>query len=307
MCSGEYADLSLMVCPNDRTLLMMQSDENSLVGLVLNDRYQILEEIHIGHTTGIFKAENVLMDRIVAVKVLAPQMVSDQIMIKRFQQNAQALSHLQHDNIPTVYDYGFLPSGQPYLVMDYLKGRNFQSIIESEGTLSKERFAQVFTILSETLEYCHSMGAIHRDVKPSNFFVLKEGWERTMLLDFFLCKLQPSSGKISQNLTHDGEVLGTPFYMSPEQCLSRQVDPRSDIYSLGCSMFYSLTGTPPFSGDNKLETMQMHVGAEPPKGRVPEEFERLILKAMAKNPKDRFQSCQEICGALKPMLGKQKS
>ncbi len=299
-CETEYEDQDLVVCPSDRTMLVTPDQDECLVGQVLNDRYELVELIHSGHGSAVYKAEHTFVDRAVAIKVLKPRLVSDQISIKRLQQNAQAQAIIDHKNIVSVLDYGFVASGQPFIAMDLLEGRNLQDVIESEGALSTEQFAQVFSPLSDALEYCHTRGIIHRDVKPGNVFISSNG--RAMLIDFFLCRLLPSTDNTFQGLTQDGEIMGTPLYMSPEQCRGEKADEYSDIYSLGCSMFHALTGNPPFHGGSKLETMQMHLSQEPPKGVLPDELEGIVLKAMQKKKEDRYQSAKEICDALQPMV-----
>ncbi len=305
-CNEEYQDSNLVVCPKDRTMLLTpQKDE--LLGQILNDRYKVVEEVGRGGMSAVYKGIHELMDRTVAIKVLLPQLVSDQISIKRFQQEAQAASHLQHPNVITVYDYGFVASGQPYLVMDFLEGESLSDIIRRDKQVPVKRMIPIFMQACEALEHAHQKGVIHRDLKSSNIMLIDFEGKKDFVkvVDFGIAKLMPSSGKQSQNLTQTGEVFGSPIYMSPEQCMAQSLDARSDIYSMGAMMYESLTGQPPLMGNSIIDTMQMHMSTPPkpfketrPDLEIPETLERVVLKALAKKPEQRYQSMQELRDAL---------
>jgi serine/threonine protein kinase len=305
-CNEEYQDTNLVVCPKDRTMLLTpQKDE--LIGQILNDRYKVVEEVGRGGMSAVYKGIHELMDRTVAIKVLLPQLVSDTISIKRFQQEAQAASHLQHPNVITVYDYGFVASGQPYLVMDFLEGESLADIIRHEKQTTTKRMIPIFTQACEALEHAHQKGVIHRDLKSSNIMLIDFEGKKDFVkvVDFGIAKLMPSSGKQSQNLTQTGEVFGSPIYMSPEQCMAQSLDARSDIYSMGAMMYEALTGLPPLMGNSIIDTMQMHMSTPPkpfreirPDLEIPEALERVVLKALAKKPEQRYQSMKELGDAL---------
>lgn len=297
-------------------LLTPQKDE--LIGQILNDRYKVVEEVGRGGMSAVYKGIHELMDRTVAIKVLLPQLVSDTISIKRFQQEAQAASHLQHPNVITVYDYGFVASGQPYLVMDFLEGESLSDIIRHEKQTTTKRMIPIFMQACEALEHAHQKGVIHRDLKSSNIMLIDFEGKKDFVkvVDFGIAKLMPSSGKQSQNLTQTGEVFGSPIYMSPEQCMAQSLDARSDIYSMGAMMYEALTGQPPLMGNSIIDTMQMHMSTPPkpfreirPDLEIPEALERVVLKALAKKPEQRYQSMQELRDALEgvsKLLDKEK-
>ncbi len=286
-------------------LLAPQKDE--LIGQILNERYKVVAEVGRGGMSAVYKGIHELMDRIVAIKVLLPQLVSDQISIKRFQQEAQAASHLQHPNVITVYDYGFVANGQPYLVMDFLEGESLSDIIKRDKQVHTKRMIPIFMQACEALEHAHQKGVIHRDLKSSNIMLIDFEGKKDFVkvVDFGIAKLMPSSGKQSQNLTQTGEVFGSPIYMSPEQCMAQSLDARSDIYSMGAMMYEALTGQPPLMGNSIIDTMQMHMSTPPkpfkevrPELDIPDSLERVVLKALAKKPEQRYQSMQELRDAL---------
>lgn len=304
-CNGEFPS-DLVVCPNDRTMLLTPK-KDELIGQILNDRYKVVEEVGRGGMSAVYRGVHELMDRTVAIKVLLPQLVSDQISIKRFQQEAQAASHLQHPNVITVYDYGFVASGQPYLVMDFLEGESLSEIIKADKHVPVKRVIPIFMQACEALEHAHQKGVIHRDLKSSNIMLIDfEGkTDFVKVVDFGIAKLMPSSGKQSQNLTQTGEVFGSPIYMSPEQCMAQSLDARSDIYSMGAMMYEALTGQPPLMGQSIIDTMQMHMSTPPkpfkemrPDLKIPDALERVVLKALAKKPEQRYQSMQELRDAM---------
>lgn len=304
-CKKEFAG-TLVVCPHDKTMLM-NVKEDELIGTVLNERYVITSEIGRGGMSIVYKGIQQPMDRTVAIKMLQAQLVSDQISIKRFQQEAQAASHLQHPNVITIYDYGVVATGQPYLVMDYLEGESLADIIKRDNHVSTDRVVPIFVQACEALEHAHQKGVIHRDLKSSNIMLIDFEGRRDFVkvVDFGIAKLMPSSGKQSQNLTQTGEIFGSPIYMSPEQCMGQALDPRSDIYSMGAMMYESLSGLPPLMGDTIIDTMQMHVSTPPqpfskirPDLPVPEALEKIVMKALAKKPEQRYQSMQEFRDAL---------
>lgn len=293
------------------------ANSNDFIGQIFNDRYKVVEALHDGTGSSIFRAVHELMDKTVAIKMLSPSRAVDTISIKRFQQEAQAASHLSHPGVVTVFDYGFIKEGLPYLVMEYLPGQTMMDVVVQEGPLSVDRFRDLFFKLCKTLAYVHQQGVIHRDLKPSHFVItrynpdneyvkrrsnltLVKGDELPVLVDFNLAKLKPSSGKESQMLEQQGEVIGTPLFMSPEHCLTTEIDERSDIYSLGCCMYYALTGTPPFQGTSIIDSMQMHMSSQPNGDRLPDEVKNIVQQTLEKNPSDRIQTMDELAELLRP-------
>lgn len=298
------------VCPYDKTMLMfVQKDE--LLGTILNDRYRVLNEVGRGGMSIVYKGLHEMMDRTVAIKMLQAQHVTDQLSIKRFQQEAQAASHLQHPNVITVYDCGVVATGQPYIVMDFLEGHSLTDIIKAENHISYQRCLPIFVAACDALEHAHQKGVIHRDLKSSNIMLVEVEGRKDFVkvVDFGIAKLTNASGKASQNLTQTGEIFGSPIYMSPEQCLGLNLDSRSDIYSMGCVLYEAITGLPPLMGDTIYATMKMHVSQMPesfgrarPDLSIPDSVEKACFKALAKKPEQRYQTMQEMRDALEACM-----
>jgi serine/threonine protein kinase/Tfp pilus assembly protein PilF len=277
-----------------------------MVGKIVGDKYEVLEVIGGGGMGMIYKAKHILMKRIVAIKMMHPQYVSSSSNLKRFQQEAQAASSLSHPNILTVFDFGLTPAGAPFLVMDFLEGTNLAEILDQFGLLPSDRATNIFAQACAGLAHAHSKGVIHRDLKPGNIMLVEFDHRKDFvkIVDFGIAKVLPMEGE-SNHLTQTGEVFGSPLYMSPEQCRGRVLDIRSDIYSLGCVMYRTLSGSSPFFGQDPMECMYKQVNEVPgaffdknPDSKVPEELEAIVFKCLAKEPADRFQNMSELKDAL---------
>lgn len=293
-------------CDDDESLLQTEKLDPAL-GTVFGERYEIDSVLGSGGMSVVYKAKHKLMDKIVAIKLLDPRLVRQNIAVRRFQQEAQAASRLNHPNVIIIHDFGMTPEGQPYMVMDFLAGKSLQEILDDVVQLSPERAKSVFLQCASGLAHAHKAGVVHRDVKPNNIIMDKDhlGREAVKIVDFGIAKLAPDAANPQERLTRAGEFFGTAVYMSPEQCRGKDVDLRSDIYSLGCVMFESLTGLPPFEGDNELDTLQMHLSEDPPTFKerrpdleIPSEFEAIVRKSMEKSVEERYQSMEELLADL---------
>ncbi len=305
-CGREF-DWDTLTCPDDNTPLTALGEEDQLVGSVLADRYEILEVIGGGGMGLVYKARHRLMNRIVAIKMLHKHMISSKDTLKRFQLEAQAASCLSLPNILTVYDFGLTNEGQPYMVMDYLEGTSLADVLEEEHHLLPDRAINIFVQACAGLAHAHQKGVLHRDIKPSNIMLVNFGDQADFvkIVDFGIAKLLNQG---VGELTKTGEVYGSPSYMSPEQCRGKDTDARSDIYSMGCVMYRTLSGRPLFSGDDIIELLFKQV-SEPPAPfeadlNIPQELETTIFKALAKDPADRYANMGEFKEALEKYVEK---
>jgi serine/threonine-protein kinase len=296
----------MVVCPDDDTLLTPILTD-TLIGTVLADRYEIQEKIGTGGMGHVYKAKHLLMKRLVAIKLILPQYAANATALKRFQHEAQAASHLNHPNILTVYDFGVTPQGLPYLVMDLLDGTNLSAVVETEGYLRQDRAINIFAQTCSALAHAHQKNVIHRDLKPGNIMLVDyDGHkDRVKIVDFGMAKILSAVDGEKEDLTKAGEVFGSPMYMSPEQCMAKELDGRSDIYSLGCVMYRTLTGKPAVAGSTAMECFNKHANGEPepfastcPELNLSANLEFIVFKAMAKDPADRFQTMLELRDAL---------
>jgi len=277
-----------------------------LLGTTFAEKYEILEVIGRGGMSTVYKARHTLMDSFVAIKILNSALVSDPLHMERFTKEAKTLSGLKHHNIVQVFDFGIFNNSKPYLITEYLQGESLADILLTSSHISPERAVHVFLQVCDGLMMLHKKGIVHRDLKTGNILLVQESDERDVvkILDFGIAKMLGDENK-DQRLTKDGEVFGSPLYMSPEQCTGGQVDARSDIYSLGCVMYECLTGAPPHIGATTLETLNKQVN-EPtlslrgiaPELTIPELIDALVIKALSKNPYQRQQTVEELKKAL---------
>ncbi len=259
----------------------------------------------------IYKAKHVNMPAIYAVKVL-PKDQLDEIAVLRFQNEAQAIAKLNHPNIISIYNFGLHDGILPFYVMELLNGHNLEQKLDMHGFMPVEVVLPVFIEICAGLNYAHRKGILHRDVKPSNFVIL-DGADvrgaRVKVVDFGLVKFAEQLKPDVQKLTFAGEVCGSPSYMSPEQSSGKKIDPRSDIYSLGCSLYQALTGKLAFVGRTQSETMIMHHEEAAPTlasksdGKVYSEYlELLVAKMLAKAPMDRYQTMESVALDLQNVM-----
>lgn len=283
------------------------SAEN-LVGHTLSDRYALLALIGMGGMSAVYKAKDIKLNKPLAVKVLLPHLMANPISHQRFQVEAQAASSLSHPNLIVTHDFGVTPDGRPYLVMELLDGLSLSDLLKREKRLPLERAVPIFIQICDALSHAHAKGVLHRDLKPSNVMIspASGGIDFVRLLDFGIAKVMPQEGAESMGLTRTGEVFGSPNYMSPEQCSGSKVDPRADIYSMGCLMYEVLSGRPPLVGENIMETLLKQMNDPPPDFKsvdpdlvVPHQMELIIFKALAKNPNERFPSADVLGEALR--------
>ncbi len=280
-----------------------------LIGSTLAGHLQILSCVGRGGMSVVYKAKDLLLYRTVAVKVLRSHSAVPK-GIKRFRYEAVAASKLDHPNIVRVYKFNVPEQGQPYLVMDYLEGSSLAEFIAKNGAIELRRTISIMTKVCEGLEHAHKAGVIHRDLKPGNIMLVKDqdGQQSVKIVDFGIAKMLHNEDEDSPSLTRTGDLVGSPLYMSPEQCHGEPVDKRSDIYALGCVMYEMLTGKPPFKGNTMLETVQMQTSAipKPVKERFPgiknaDKIDTILLKAMAKQPAQRYQSVHDFKAAIQEL------
>lgn len=281
-----------------------------LVGQILAGRYEVVREIGRGALGIVYKGKHRILDRTVAIKVLFGGVHNDFSAQERFKREAQATSQLSHPNVVTIFDFGITPDQLPYIVMDYVNGETLQHLITRLGRLQSRRAVPIFIQICDGMAHAHSRGIIHRDLKPENVILTRDyaNEETVKIVDFGIAKRFMDEGE--RKLTAEGQVVGTPAYMSPEQIMgARRIDARSDIYSMGCLMFTTLTGTLPISGANSVETMAKHVANEPmdvgaacPEAQIPIALQDLLMRCLKKFPEERPQSMMDLKMHLENLL-----
>ncbi|HZA60813.1 MAG TPA: Stk1 family PASTA domain-containing Ser/Thr kinase [Actinomycetota bacterium] len=258
---------------------------------VLAGRYEIDNAVGQGGMAKVFRGTDSVLGRTVAVKVLAPEFARDSQFVKRFRREAQASAALNHPNIVSVFDTGS-ENGIHYIVMEYLEGRTLKEVISAEGRLHPDRATEIAESICRALGTAHQQGLVHRDVKPGNIMLLPSGEVKVM--DFGIAR-----ATTGEALTQTAAVLGTASYFSPEQAKGEAVDARSDVYSVGCVLYEMLTGRAPFVGSSAVVVASMHVREEAPvpsglNPDIPRALDAVVMKALAKNPANRYQSAAEM-------------
>lgn len=235
-----------------------QTASRDLTGEVFGDRYAIQRRLARGGMADVYVARDRLLDREVAVKVLFPEFSRDETFVERFRREAQAAANLNHASIVGVYDWGERDDTY-FIVMEYIEGRTLAQILATEGPLHPDRAADIASDIADGLGYAHRHGVVHRDVKPGNVLITRDG--KVKVTDFGIAV---AAARNDADLTKAGSVMGTATYFSPEQAQGESVDARSDLYSLGCVLYQMLTGRPPFHGDNEVAIAYKHVNDQAP-------------------------------------------
>ncbi len=262
-----------------------------MLGSVFGGRYRIREKVGSGGMSDVYLADDLTLNRPVAVKVLHPEYARDPGYIQRFRYEAQAAANLNHPNIVSVYDWG--NEGEAYyIVMEYVEGRELKDLLREQGAFAPERAAEVAAEIAAALQFAHRRNLVHRDIKPQNVIITPAGQVKVM--DFGIARAASGTG-----ITQTGVVMGTAQYIAPEQAQGLSVDGRADIYSLGIVLYEMLTGRVPFDDENPLTVAYRQVRDDPVPPSViapgmPPAMEAIVMKALAKNPANRYQTAQEF-------------
>ncbi len=301
MNSGYYSDGTQGF---DRTKAV-----DPMIGKVLDGRYAILTLLGSGGMGAVYQANQVGLDKPVAVKIMHPQLMMDDRTVQRFKHEVKAMSSLQHPGLISIIDAGTTDYGTPYFVMEFLPSRPLSDIIQEEVFLPGDRVKRIVAQIADALSHAHSKNIIHRDLKPANILVIEGVKDHVKIVDLGVAKLigGDDAGAL-QKLTQTGEVFGSPLYMAPEQVLGKPHDGRTDIYQLGCVVFEMVTGVPPLVKPSAIMTMNSHVTEPAPTFNqiMPElpmdddlrQLETIVLKCLEKNPADRYQSMQQVLQAV---------
>jgi tetratricopeptide (TPR) repeat protein/tRNA A-37 threonylcarbamoyl transferase component Bud32 len=273
----------------------------------IDDKYEILSELGRGGFGTVYQVRELRTQRLFALKMLKPELKDDSRSNRRFEAEGLAAARLDHPNLVGVHEVSRTQLGEPYIVMAFIRGRSLADVLRDDLCLKPSRAIDVFLQVSDALAYAHDHGVVHRDLKPRNI-ILEDGDSHDALLvdivkvvDFGIAKvIAPGNGDATQ-LTQTGEICGSPLYMSPEQCVGKPVDARSDIYSLGCVMYEALTGVNPFAGENPVQTILKHINQAPPPFKaaspflkIPPQLEAIVMIALAKNPDQRYASMHDV-------------
>ncbi len=272
--------------------------------------YTIERELGRGGMGAVYAAVHTLLGRRAAVKVLLAELSRDQAQVQRFFNEARAATAIKHPSIVEIYDFGWAADGSAYIVMELMDGEPLSARLKRIGRLSVAQAATIARQAATALAAAHRAGIVHRDLKPDNVFLVPDaevaGGERVKLLDFGVAKLA-APGAASRTTT--GAIMGTPRYMSPEQCEgARAVDHRTDLYALGCVLFEMVAGRVPFISDGVGGLIGMHLHVPPPRLRelapaAPAELEAIVARLLAKTPDDRYQTADEVAAALARVAG----
>jgi len=288
---------------------LKKTEEDSLLGRVINDRFKIIELIARGGMGRVYKARQEPLGREVALKVLDPRYKGeeDPEFQARFFLEASTAAKLSHPNTVTVFDYGKTSDDIYFIVMELVDGPTLSQILKTQGGVEPLRAVHIAIQIARSVREAHGLGVIHRDLKPANVLITQHADENDFVkvLDFGLVK----DLKENQELTQQGLFMGSPKYMSPEQIQGGQVDSRTDVYSLGVILYYMLTGKVPFEGSTQVQTLMAHIKQDVPEmvapdgGALPEEMKQVVLKSLRKDPEERFGSMNDFILALKQASG----
>ena len=265
---------------------------------VFNDRYELHRQIARGGMADVYLARDLLLDRPVAIKVLFDQFSKDKQFVERFRREAQRAANLNHPNIVSVFDWGE-ERGTYFIVMEYVEGRSLAEIIKTEGSIHPDKVAEISSEVAAALSFAHRNGIVHRDVKPGNVLVAPNG--HIKVADFGIARALTN---VQSELTQAGTVMGTATYISPEQAQGMEIDPRSDLYSLGVMIYEMLSGRPPFAGETPVAVAYQHVQDSPISLRaagvsVAESLEAVTMKLLAKNPVNRYPTAEDLRSDLR--------
>jgi serine/threonine protein kinase len=301
-CGGELASIS-----------QRPVREDPLLGRTLPGGYRVTHLVGVGGMGRVYCAEQVALGRTVAVKVVHPHLADDELTAARFLNEARTASRLSHPNTVAIFDFGRTEQGQPYIVMEYLRGRDLARVGDDEGPLPLRRITDVLRQTLAALEEAHALGIVHRDLKPDNIVLepLRSGLDFVKVVDFGLAKVldEAPTAPGGPALTRPGLVCGTPEYMSPEQGRGDALDGRADLYAVGIVLFELLTGRVPFTGDSSTKTLLMHINDPPadprnvaPERGIPSAFAEVALRALGKAREERFQDARDFSAALDTAL-----
>jgi len=277
-------------------------------GKILLDKFRVVEHLGAGGMGNVYRVDHLLLEKPFAFKCLNKFQEADASW-KRFQNEAKAAQLLDHPNLLKVFEFGLLESGQPFFLMELVEGKTLADEIKRLGHLPTQRAVSLFIQVAFAIACAHDQKIVHRDLKPSNIMIVppKSEHERetVKVVDFGIAKLTGVDEFNQQTLTKTGEIFGSPFYMSPEQCTGLPVDYRSDLYSLGCVFFETLTSAPPFMGESALSTMMKHQSEKPMSLKeaslgqnYPPALEQIVGKLLEKNPEKRYQSAHLLARDL---------
>lgn len=281
-------------------------------GELLANRYAMIEPLHDTEMSNLYRAEDRQTNMQVVIKIPTAYYASG-IYLKRFVNASKFYASLNHPNICMLHDFGMCNQLQrPYAVFPYLEGPTLQEVIGRDGPLSPEKFGETFAAICDALQHAHECdkAIVHRSLKPDHIIMSTvDGQTHPFIIDFFLADAlnDPSSKELWQmgevvgftcDMTDDTANSAECSFMSPEHCMGHKIVPTSEIYSLGCCMYYALTGESPFLGNTVIDTMQKHMSERIPNGKLPPNFEPILLKALEKNPDARYQSMADLKDAL---------
>lgn len=272
-------------------------------GDIIADRYRVVAQIGRGAMGTVYRAEHVQISKVMAIKLLHRELQENPENVTRFHREAESASRLNHPNTVHVFDFGRTKSGSLYIVMEYVDGDDLAKVLDKDGPMPFGRVAYLVAQVAGSVEDAHAAGIVHRDLKPENIVIAtgRDG-ETAKVLDFGLAKL--FEGTVEAQVTSSGTIVGTPYYMSPEQIHGQELDGRSDIYAIGAIMYECVVGKPPFEAPNPVGVLSKHLSEEPlpPSARsplsVPAEADRIILRCLEKDPGQRYQSAEEVRQAL---------
>lgn len=317
VCNKQFDD-TVTFCPTDGEVL--EDDPSTIVGSTLDGQYHVEAMLGKGGMGAVYSARHILLGDRVAIKVLPPQMRSNAEWLRRFRREGQAARRFRHPNAVTVYDMRTTSDGLVYMVMELVEGHTLDAELKQRGRFSPEAALEIVEPVASVLNAAHAMGVVHRDLKPENIMIAKfpSGSQQVKLLDLGIAKLREVAGSEVSGataLTVAGQILGTPYYMSPEQWGevpadgSSEIDGRADIYSLGAVLYELLAGKKAFMGSTLPELRRQHVSVSPPPLHevVPgltEAFGQAVAKAMSKDRGDRQSTADDLAQELREALGR---
>lgn len=305
--------LELDYCPIDGEKAIL----DRRIGASFANRYEILSLLGTGSGGSVYKARHRYLNSLAAIKILHPDLMSNLDLLQRFRLEAATICSLNHPNIVTIKDFGISEEGDTFMIMEYFAGKGLDQILEEQTALEFKKALEIFLQICDGMQTAHEKGILHRDLKPSN--ILIQDTERNTVIakvaDFGTAKIikgeNAATNNSFQNLTrtHNGQVLGTPLYMSPEQCQSRSLGPTSDIYSLGCLMYQCLSGEPPIQGNDYMDVMYRHVYESPKNladtacgNTIPRRLEEIVMSTLQKDSTNRPQTMRQLASLMSGAL-----